>query len=107
FPVFDALAVTMTGELCDCYATRRDGVLQILDSVEFVSQWLAKPAFLWRTDGTFADLAGARAEPLACAAANWLALATFAGRLAPRGHAMLLDVGSTTSDLIPLRDGLP
>jgi probable H4MPT-linked C1 transfer pathway protein len=107
FPTFDALAVTMTGELCDCYPTRRDGVLAILDSVAFVSQWLAKPTFVWRTDGTFADLAAARTEPLACAAANWLALATFAGRFAPQGHAMLLDVGSTTSDLIPLRDGVP
>ena len=107
FPAFDAFAVTMTGELCDCYPTRRDGVLEILDSVAFVSQWLGKPAFVWRSDGSFADLAAARAEPLACAASNWLALATFAGRFAPRGHAMLLDVGSTTSDLIPLRDGVP
>lgn len=107
FPAFDALAVTMTGELCDCYPTRRDGVLEILESVEFVSRWLGKPAFAWRTDGTFADLGAARGDPLACAASNWLALATFAGRFAPRGHAVLIDVGSTTSDLIPLRDGVP
>jgi probable H4MPT-linked C1 transfer pathway protein len=107
FPSFDALAVTMTGELCDCYPTRRDGVLAILDSVEFVSQWLAKPAFVWRTDGTFADVGTARGDPLACAASNWLALATFAGRFAPRGPAIVVDVGSTTSDLIPLCDGVP
>jgi len=41
------------------------------------------------------------------AAANWLALATYAGRLAPRGPAVLLDVGSTTTDVIPLQDGTP
>lgn len=106
-PACDALAVTMTGELCDCYATRREGVNDILDSVEFVSQWLSRPAFVWRTDGSFVDVAGARAEPLACAASNWLALATFAGRFAPRGAAILVDIGSTTSDLIPLQDGRP
>jgi probable H4MPT-linked C1 transfer pathway protein len=44
---------------------------------------------------------------LACAAANWLALATYAGRFAPAGPALLVDVGSTTSDLIPLCDGRP
>jgi probable H4MPT-linked C1 transfer pathway protein len=41
------------------------------------------------------------------AAANWLALATFAGRFAPRGAALLIDVGSTTTDIIPLQDGVP
>ena len=29
-PDFDALAVTMTGELCDCFETKRDGVNAIL-----------------------------------------------------------------------------
>src|SRR4029453_7556119 len=29
----DHLAVTMTGELCDCFATKREGVRAILDSV--------------------------------------------------------------------------
>src|SRR5262249_27130143 len=31
----------------------------------------------------------------------------FAGRFAPRGPALLIDIGSTTSDIIPLRDGVP
>jgi len=49
----------------------------------------------------------ARANHLTVAAANWHALATFAGRFAPGGGALLLDIGSTTSDLIPLTHGVP
>src|SRR5687767_897273 len=33
-PAHDVLAVTMTGELCDCFATRAEGVAAILHSVE-------------------------------------------------------------------------
>jgi probable H4MPT-linked C1 transfer pathway protein len=41
------------------------------------------------------------------ASANWHALATFAGRYASHYGGMLLDIGSTTSDLIPLNHGVP
>ena len=53
------------------------------------------------------DLAAARETPLQVAAANWLALATYAGRFAPEGPALLVDIGSTTTDIVPLRDGKP
>jgi probable H4MPT-linked C1 transfer pathway protein len=102
---FDALAVTMTGELCDCYETKRQGVHAILDALERVAGPV--PVRVWQTDGRFVDVATARSDPHRTAAANWLALATFAGRYAPSGPALLLDIGSTTADLIPLRDGKP
>jgi probable H4MPT-linked C1 transfer pathway protein len=53
------------------------------------------------------DIATARARPLQTAAANWLALATYAGGFAPSGTALLVDVGSTTTDIIPLDAGKP
>jgi hypothetical protein len=40
-------------------------------------------------------------------AANWHALATWAGRFAPQGRALLFDLGSTTADIVPLNDGRP
>ena len=104
-PAADALAVTMTGELCDCYESRRQGVLAILDAVDEAAA--GQPIRVWTIDGGFADLAQARAAPLKAAAANWLALATFAGRFAPNGPALLIDVGSTTTDMVPLHDGRP
>jgi (4-(4-[2-(gamma-L-glutamylamino)ethyl]phenoxymethyl)furan-2-yl)methanamine synthase len=104
-PPFDRLAVTMTGELCDCFATRREGVTAILDAVETAARGV--PVSVWRTDGRFADVATARREPLPAASANWLALATFAGRFAPDGAVLVLDVGSTTADVIPLQNRVP
>jgi probable H4MPT-linked C1 transfer pathway protein len=39
------------------------------------------------------------------ASSNWHALARYCGRFARHGTALLIDVGSTTVDIIPLRDG--
>jgi probable H4MPT-linked C1 transfer pathway protein len=104
-PRYDRLAVTMTGELCDCFATRREGVQAILDAVEEVAE--GKPVRVWQTSGRFATLAAVRADPLQAAAANWLALAVYAGRFVPAGPAVLMDIGSTTTDIVPLCDGRP
>src|SRR5689334_4768543 len=104
WPPYDLLAVTMTGELCDCFATKREGVRALLDAVSAAG---AVPARVWLTDGRLVGIGAARSRPLRAAAANWLALATFAGRFAPRGPALLIDVGSTTTDIVPLMDGRP
>jgi probable H4MPT-linked C1 transfer pathway protein len=104
-PPADALAVTMTGELCDCFESKRAGVAAILDAVQTLAG--STPVRVWLTDGTFADPAAAREVPLKAASANWHALATFAGRFATQGTALLVDVGSTTTDVVPLRDGKP
>jgi (4-(4-[2-(gamma-L-glutamylamino)ethyl]phenoxymethyl)furan-2-yl)methanamine synthase len=104
-PVHDAIAVTMTGELCDCFETKRQGVHAILNAVRKVSAPI-QPR-VWSTAGHFLDLDTARDMPMQVASANWLALATFAGRYAREGPAMLVDIGSTTADLIPLLDGIP
>ncbi|MGE3803939.1 MAG: hydantoinase/oxoprolinase family protein, partial [Gemmataceae bacterium] len=103
-PAADVLAVTMTGELCDAFATRRAGVNAILDAVR---QATTLPVRVWRTDGRFADLDSARETTWQTASANWLALATYVGRYAPEGPALLIDIGSTSTDVIPLVDGRP
>ena len=104
-PSADLLAVTMTGELCDCFESKRQGVNAILDAVEAAAH--GKPVRVWRTDGRFMDLTDVRRNPLMAAAANWLALATFAGGYVPKGPALLIDVGSTTTDIVALQDGRP
>jgi probable H4MPT-linked C1 transfer pathway protein len=107
YPRPDLLAVTMTGELCDCFASKREGVRAILDAVEQATP-SGVPVTIWSTQGRFVDAAAARAHPLPVASANWLALATFAARFAERdGTALLIDVGSTTTDIIPLAEGRP
>ncbi len=99
------LAVTMTAELADCFTTKSDGVDAILSAVTEVADGL--PVAVWQTAGEFVDVDVAREFPLLTAAANWHALATFVGRLAPTGNSLLIDIGSTTTDIIPIVDGLP
>ncbi len=104
-PPHDVLAVTMTGELCDCFTCKREGVETILDSVQDVAG--RTPVRVWTTHGQFFPLKDARQEPLRVAAANWLAAASFAGHYAMEGAALFLDTGSTTTDIIELWNGKP
>lgn len=97
------LAVTMTGELCDCYPTRTTGVVEILSAVR--STAAGREVFVYLTDGRLAPLVEALQTPLLAAAGNWRALAQFALRFAGDGPALLIDVGSTTTDLVPIADG--
>jgi probable H4MPT-linked C1 transfer pathway protein len=105
FPDAGSLAVTMTGELCDCYETKREGVSRILSAVEDAA--CGRGVQVWSTDGLLVSVEAARSEHMKVASANWHALATFAGRFAPHYGGLLLDVGSTTTDIIPLTDGVP
>src|SRR5882672_8672192 len=104
-PRFDLLAVTMTGESCDCYETKRQGVVSILDAVLSVAE--QTPILVWTTSGSFTGLDEAKDQFIKTASANWLALATFAGRYEPAGSNLLIDIGSTTTDIVPLLDGKP
>lgn len=97
------LAVTMTGELCDCFATKHEGVQHILAAVQ--RAFPLHRIGVWTTRGRFVQLEQAEAEPLTVAAANWLATATLAARMVPRTTGVLLDTGSTTTDVIPLANG--
>ena len=105
FPDAEEFAVTMTGELCDCYETKREGVNRILTAVQNVGR--CYPIRVWTTEGKFDSVDEARQSHVKVAAANWHALATFAGRYAPTHHGLLIDVGSTTTDLIPISYGIP
>lgn len=102
---FDGLAVTMTGELCDCFVTKREGVRAIVSAV--AQAFPGRQARIWGTDGRFHAPDEACDRPELAAASNWLALATVAARMAGGGEGLLIDIGSTTSDLIPLSRGRP
>ncbi len=104
-PGVDHLVATMTGELADCFETKTEGV-------EFIIHALSKAADkrhtrVYLTNGTLASPQTALRQPLLAAASNWHALARFAGRFARKGCGLLLDIGSTTTDFIPLVDGQP
>ncbi|HVX61542.1 MAG TPA: hydantoinase/oxoprolinase family protein [Pirellulales bacterium] len=104
-PPADRLAVTMTGELADCFATKAEGVAAILAATENAAG--GRKICVYLVDGSYVAPHQALEQPLLAAASNWRALAQFAARYAPEGSGLLIDIGSTTCDLIPLVDGRP
>lgn len=103
-PSCDRIAATMTGELADCFATKQEGVEAIIGAL--TQSAAGRPVSIYLTDGTFVTTEEARGLPLLAAASNWHALASYATRLAGEQDAILVDIGSTTCDVIPIREGL-
>ncbi|AWN46743.1 H4MPT-linked C1 transfer pathway protein [Methylobacterium terrae] len=94
--------VTMTGELTDCFADRADGVAQL---AAWAAAHLAGEVAIYAgRAGLVAPESAAEAAP-DVASANWHATAALVGTLRP--DALLVDIGSTTADLIPVVDGRP
>ncbi len=102
-PPFGRIALTMTAELCDCYATKAEGVRHVLDATAIAST--ARLKVVWCIDGQFRDFPGVLARPELAAAANWLALAEVAARTMSGAGGLLIDIGSTTTDIVALGHG--
>ena len=97
----DLHAVTMTAELSQAFRTKREGVGCVLDALEaaFPQSWLQ----VYTVEGQFVTPREARALPLSVGAANWAATAHLVARSVPT--CILLDVGTTSADLIPIVNG--
>ena len=94
----EAHAITMTAELSQCFRTKRDGVAFVLDAVEHA--FPHSPIHVYTVDDRFLDVAEARDAPLLVAASNWAATAALVATLV--SDAILVDVGTTTTDIIPI-----
>ncbi len=98
----DHHAVTMTGELVDLFEHRDDGVKQIIDTMTALLPQSRCLLFA----GTEGFLESDRVEARhyqAIASANWLASASFAAQKV--GSGLFVDIGSTTTDILLLKDG--
>ncbi len=87
----DPAAVVMSGELADSFANKMEGISFIVDAVK---RAFPRSCF-YGMDAKFHS----RAVPQ-LAAANWLASAAYLREEYP--DSVLLDIGSTTADIIPL-----
>ncbi len=95
-----AVAITMTGELCDCFADRRRGVKHIVDSTVKV---FGKSVKIFGRKGALLSPSNAIANYTKAASANWAAAPLY---LSGRANDFLfIDIGSTTTDLTPVRKG--
>lgn len=109
------LAVTMTGELADCYANRQQGVAAIVDAITQAAG--NRPTSFYgiadRLEKCWLTADQARSQWLDVAAANWHATASLVGMELSTPESSnpfsgyLIDLGSTTTDIVPIRRGRP
>jgi (4-(4-[2-(gamma-L-glutamylamino)ethyl]phenoxymethyl)furan-2-yl)methanamine synthase len=97
----DRHAVTMTAELSQAFRTKRDGISFVLDAFE--AGFPSRSLHVYTVEGGFVSPRDARLRPLSIAASNWAATARWAAQRFPT--AILIDVGSTTTDVIPIVGG--
>jgi probable H4MPT-linked C1 transfer pathway protein len=95
------VALATTAELVDVFDSKRAGVLSVLDAV--AAALPGRSLRVMTTSGALIELDAARADPLACAAANWIATALLVARSLPDG--ILVDCGGTTTDVVPIAAG--
>jgi (4-(4-[2-(gamma-L-glutamylamino)ethyl]phenoxymethyl)furan-2-yl)methanamine synthase len=95
----DAVAITMTAELSDAFRTKREGVAFVLDAAQDALGELR----VLTVGGELVPVAAARSRPWDVAAANWMATALAVAET--HSDALLLDVGGTTADIIPIAGG--
>lgn len=99
------IATTMTGELADCFETKAEGVKAIVRALQNATG--GRPIEVYRCDGQFVVPEQAVERPLLAAASNWHVLASFVTRFIDGPVGLLIDIGSTSCDVIPLVHGTP
>jgi probable H4MPT-linked C1 transfer pathway protein len=89
------VAITMTGELCEIFPSRRDGVIALTSHLE---SRLGSQALFYRGLKGFGTATAAKSDWSSVASANFLATASAVAR--HQSKALLIDMGSTTTDII-------
>ncbi|WP_213779493.1 hydantoinase/oxoprolinase family protein [Caballeronia sp. dw_276] len=93
-------AVTMTGEMVDLFADRAEGVRVLVDTL---AQRLGPDTRFFAGPAGWLEAKACVAQWREVASANWLATAQWvAHRLK---DAVLIDIGSTTTDIVPIVAG--
>ncbi|MBW9223893.1 hypothetical protein KKP90_04880 [Methanothermococcus sp. SCGC AD-155-E23] len=98
----EKVGIVMTAELVDRYRSKREGVEDILKTVE--RAFPNKDIYIFDVEGNFLDVDAARRDYIKVSASNWTATAYFVIRDIC-DTCILVDMGSTTTDIIPIREG--
>ncbi|MCE9630974.1 MAG: hypothetical protein K8S94_09735 [Planctomycetia bacterium] len=102
------VVATMTGEIADCFVSRAAGVNHIVSAIVAAAEACdcGEPG-IYLTSGRIVPPSEAGARPLEAAASNWHALARLAAAHVTQDCGVLIDIGSTTTDVVPLLDRRP
>lgn len=96
----DVHAFTMTGELADVFPDRYTGVARL---IEIVTAALGPHTKVWMGQHGLGTLESALENYPAVASTNFLATAELAAGIIANG--LLIDMGSTTTDIVPFAQG--
>ncbi len=91
----DRYAVTMTGELCEIFATRAEGVIQL---AAHLSARLGPSTRIYRGLNGFCNSDAVASHTHDIGSANYLSTAQLIAKIKPK--SLLIDMGSTTTDII-------
>ncbi len=97
----DCMGLTITAELSDAYQTKREGVNHIL--ICAAQAFTGLPVLVLDVDAALIPMESAKLEPLRVAAANWVATGWLVSQLIKT--CVIIDVGSTSTSIIPVVDG--
>jgi probable H4MPT-linked C1 transfer pathway protein len=97
----DVVGVTITAELSDAYKTKKEGINHVLDCVTEV--FADVPTFVLDVEAKMVTIEDARKDTLKVASANWAATGWTISQLIK--NCVVVDVGSTTTSIIPVTDG--
>lgn len=97
----DGVGLTMTAELSDAYLTKKEGINHILDCTKNVFNDL--PMFILTVEAQLLHVGDARKNPLNVASANWAATGWMVSQTV--SNCIIVDVGSTTTSIIPVIKG--
>lgn len=96
----DRHAVTMTGELADTFSSRAEGVAALTDAAV---RELGPEVLIYAGRAGFIPAERAPHHAIDIASANWFASAAIVA--AAIGSGLFMDMGSTTTDVVPLAGG--
>jgi probable H4MPT-linked C1 transfer pathway protein len=91
----------MTAELADAHRTKREGVNHTLTQIE--KTFPTEIIRVLDVDANLRTVQEARAEPIKVAAANWAATGWITSQV--KKDCDVIDVGSTTTSIIPILEG--
>lgn len=99
---FDVVGVTTTGEYGIIFPRLKDGIIFFKEKI---SNFFKQPTYWMNLSGDMIKL-GELNDPYDVVASNWVATSLFVGEYICR-DCILVDSGSTTTDIIPISKGRP
>jgi probable H4MPT-linked C1 transfer pathway protein len=103
FGKIEEVVFVTTAELADCFQTKKEGISTICNYIRNSFPNLVNGPFIYSSEGIFLSMTLAPEQWLEVSATNWIASANYLGAKFP--NSIMIDIGTTTVDIIPIFNG--